>query len=361
MHKNLQLFYVLIVVTAAALGVRWYLNGDKSHNLSEIEAGNFAIEDTSSVTRIVIADKDGYTADLRRETGARYWTLNNRFPARKDAVDLLLKTMRRIAVKGPVSEAEKPTVMRMMAGRAKKVEIFTEGGVAPLKTWYIGTPTQSHTGTYMLLETRTGMAEEPFITHMEGFTGFLSTRFFTDEREWRYTGVFDHPGRTLKRIECEVHAMPEESWALEVQPDGGLVLTDADQIQLPPTDTLALQNLFLRYRKVHLETYNNHLSEEGIDSLLNTASPAFTLRAWGESSMKPDSIQLYWKAPISETYDDLGRKNKWDGSRMYGRVNGDEVVLVQRFVFDPLIVPLTDVKRGFVQGLSAASVNLAQE
>lgn len=155
--------------------------------------------------------------------------------------------------------------------------------------------------------------------------------------------------------------MPEESWAMELGADGGLVLTDANQIQWPPTDTLALQNLFLRYRKVHLETYNNHMTDEGIDSLLNTASPAFTLRAWGKGSTRPDSIQLYWKAPISETYDDLGRKNKWDGSRMYGRVNGDEVVLVQRFVFDPLIVPLTDLRRGFIQGLSAASVNLAQE
>jgi hypothetical protein len=45
---------------------------------------------------------------------------------------------------------------------------------------------------------------------------------------------------------------------------------------------------------------------------------------------------LYWKAPISDTYDDNGELNKWDGSRMYA-VYKDEAVLVQRFVFDPLL------------------------
>ena len=37
-----------------------------------------------------------------------------------------------------------------------------------------------------------------------------------------------------------------------------------------------------------------------------------------------------------DTYDDDGNLNPWDGARMYARFK-DEVVLVQTFVFDPLL------------------------
>jgi len=50
----------------------------------------------------------------------------------------------------------------------------------------------------------------------------------------------------------------------------------------------------------------------------------------------PNRISLYWKAPVSDTYDDNGNLNQWDGARMYAVYKG-EVVLVQRFVFDPLL------------------------
>lgn len=343
MHKNLQLFYVLIFVTAMAAGIRWYMEQKNTIDVTQDVSADFAIADTASVSRIVIADKDGYMADLRRQSGQRYWSLNNRFLARKDAVDLLLKTFKRIAIKSPVSEAEKPTVMRMLAGRAKKVEIFLDGQASPLKTWYIGTATPSHTGTYMLLETKEGMAAEPFITHMEGFTGFLSTRFFTDEREWRYTGVFDHPGRSLAKVEFTSHESRNQSWQMVASESGHLELYNVDGLMEGYRDTSAVQDLFLRYRKVHLETYNNHLTLKAQDSLLNQAQPAYTLRTWSHDHSQPDSIQLFWKAPTMETYDDEGHLNEHDGSRMYGRVNGNEIVLVQRFVFDPLLVPLSSL------------------
>ena len=115
-----------------------------------------------------------------------------------------------------------------------------------------------------------------------------------------------------------------------------------------------------------METYNNHLTSNAEDSLLNRAEPAFRLRAWGQYEDVPNEIELYWKAPISDTYDDNGELNKWDGSRMYA-VYKDEAVLVQRFVFDPLLeVTLTGIvgqsspeKRAFQVAMLAASTGSA--
>jgi hypothetical protein len=333
MHKNLRLFYFLLLVTATAAGVR-YMDTQKAVEISKAaNAADFAIADTAEVDKIFIADKDGNQALLERSTG-RYWKLNGTHLARKDAVDLLLKTFLRARVQRPVPQGELGTVNRMLAGRGKKVEIY-QGGETPVKTWYIGTSTQNHTGTYMVLADANGqLAEEPFIVHMEGFTGFLSTRFFTDEREWRYSGMFDYLGNSLRRVEVELTEAGGRLYAMEVDSMGILQVEGAPLRSR--ADTLFWQDRFNRFRKVHLETYNNHLTEAAEDSLLNRAEPAFRLRAWGQDEEVPNEIELYWKAPISDTYDDNGELNEWDGSRMYA-VYKDEAVLVQRFVFDPLL------------------------
>ncbi len=333
MHKNLRLFYFLLVVTATAAGLRHM----KTQEVAEISraqnSADFAVNDTASVDRIFIADKDGNQALLERTAG-RYWKLNGTHFARKDAVDLLLKTFRRARIQMPVPNGELDNVNRLLAGRGKKVEIY-QGGETPAKTWYIGTSTQNHTGTYMLLADANGQpASEPFIVHLEGFTGFLSTRFFTSESEWRYTGMFDYPGNSLRRVEVEIADSSGHVYAMVVDTLGTLSVEGFSLANR--ADTLYWQDRFNRFRKVHLETYNNHLTDASEDSLLNRAKPAFRLRAWSQDAETPDEIELYWKDRIMDTYDDSGQLNEWDGSRMYA-VYKNEVVLVQRFVFDPLL------------------------
>ncbi|MFZ8835407.1 MAG: hypothetical protein ACO3MV_09320 [Flavobacteriales bacterium] len=332
MNKNLRLFYLLLLVTLTAAVIRFYQN-EETGELRAVDAADFAISDTASVNRIFIADKDGNTALLER-TDDRYWSLNGRYKARKDATDLLLKTFLRARIKSPVPRAELDNVNRLLAGRGKKVEIY-QGQEKPSKIWYIGTSTQNHTGTHMVLgDDNGGIADEPFIIHMEGFTGFLSTRFFTDEREWRYTGVFDYPGDQLRKVELVKRDSMDRVVMMELDSNRMLEVSGAQL--LTRQDTIFWQDKFNLFKKVHLETYNNHLTESGVDSILNQAKPAFTLRAWTAQDTVPNEIDLYWKRPITDTYDDNGIKNEWDGSRMYAHYKG-EIVLVQRFVFDPLL------------------------
>lgn len=335
MHRNLRLFYTLVALTAIVAASNWYLS-KSTGSIRGDAAVQFAFSDTASVTRIFIADRDGEVADLERIPGERYWLLNGAHFARKDAVDLVLKTFNRARVQAPVPSAQREQVIKLLSARGKKVEIYTDGE-RPVKTWYIGTATPNHTGTYMVLETSEGMAEDPYIVHMEGFTGFLSTRFFTDEREWRYTGVFDFPGRSLHRVEVESMDAEYASYAMEVATDGILSIWGNAERRVTMRDTISWQNQFLRFRKVHLETYNHHLDSVALDSFLRK-SPDFSMRAWAKGQTEPTSIDLFWKGPTGDQYSDEGVLLDHDGSRMYGRFRG-EMVLVQRYVFDPLLTP----------------------
>ena len=93
---------------------------------------------------------------------------------------------------------------------------------------------------------------------------------------------------------------------------------------------------------MHLETYRSRLEPEVEDSLRN-ASAAFELTAMGKDGRRED-IYLHWKPRTGLDRDAEGNLMEHDGEQMYGVTSEGEVVMVQRFVFDPLIRPLRDLQ-----------------
>ena len=330
-RSRLTLFVALALAAAALyLGTR-----PDAGQLDADQSTHFSIADTSKVTRIRIADAQGGVAVLERSAHPLgLWTLNGRHFARKDATDLLLKTFRRISVRQPVQPKAKEGVLKMMAASGKRVDIHLDGSEAPAKTWFIGTPTQSHTGTHMLLELpEEGRSSDPYITHMEGFTGFLSTRFFTSENEWRYTGVYESRPQDIQSIFGRPLNDAGRMATLEWNVDGsGLVaIADYERLALTPAE---MQDQWLRMCDVHIETWDSHLTPAQEDSL-KASSPAWELEVrYRDGRVQP--MALYWKAPILDEYDLDGRLMDHDGSRMYAVVQ-DEVALVQTFVFNPIL------------------------
>lgn len=349
MKKNKKLLLVLVVV-AAAVFVIAQVKRPKG-NLSAKPLANFTIEDTAAVDRIFIIDGDQVSVTLERDPNSRYWDLNKKYKARKDAVDLLLRTFKRIKVKSPVPATARENVIRLLAGAGKKVEIY-QGGNTPVKTYIVGNATQDHTGTYMLLETaEDGRSSDPFIVHMEGFTGFLSTRFFTDENEWRYTGVFDYPKLDVQRVEMVNHQVPFNSFSIDYKGGNDLKLKDFRGEEVAVFDTLKLKDYLLLYKKAHVETYQSHLSDAQEDSL-KQLPPAYTLRVT-DNAGEAKELQLYLKKPVIDAHDEFGNIEPWDLARMYFVYQG-QVGLVQLFVFDPMIkVRLSDFAPSLVQASRA--------
>ena len=327
---------ITLFVAMALVGVAVYLGTRPEAGALEADrTTHFAIADTSQVTKIRIADAQGHVAILERSKHPMgLWSLNGRHLARKDATDLLLKTFKRISVRQPVQTKAKEGVLKMMAASGKRVDIHLDGADSPVKTWFIGTPTQSHTGTHMLLELPgEGRSSDPYITHMEGFTGFLSTRFFTSENEWRYTGVYESRPESIQSIVGRPLDDTGRMAILEWDEGGKGLKASTDLIPLDlPASTL--QDQWLRMCDVHIETWDSHLTVAQQDSL--KASPA----AWELEVRYKDGrtqpMSLHWKAPIMEEYNLDGTLMTHDGSRMYAVVNG-EVALVQTFVFNPIL------------------------
>ncbi|MFT4779986.1 MAG: hypothetical protein ACI923_002529 [Flavobacteriales bacterium] len=336
MNKNLRLLYILIVLALGA-GILWYVNTSDEGSLKPL--ANFAIEDTSAVNKIVISDANQNIITLERSETSRFWDLNQTYKAREDAVNLILKTVKLIQVKSTVPATQKENVIRLMS-TGNRVD-FYQGGDQPVKTYFIGTSTQDHTGTYMVLETpEEGRSSEPFIMQMQGFSGFLTTRFFTDLEEWRYTGIFDYPSLEIAQLEVLHHEHPERSFEIDYKGGNDLKLRsklmDKD---IPVFDTLKVKDYLLKYKKIHMETHKSYFSEAQEDSLLNS-NPAYTIRVTGNDGITK-KVDLFWKKPISVILDANSEPEKWDMARIFGVVKGDDVALCQRQLFDQLTLSIT--------------------
>lgn len=300
----------------------------------------FSIEDTAAVSKITIQDRNGNVALLERKSGSTDWTINKKYNARKDVIKLLLECFHDIRVRGNVPTKMRDNMMSVMATSAKEVKIYGKNNEL-IKTYFVGPNTQDHMGTIMLLETpEDGRSEEPYITHIEGFTGFLNPRFFIEEMEWRSTEVFSYPNNDIAEVEVLHMTDPGSSFKLSYLGNNKLkferylngVLTPFAQL-----DTAHAFDFFKRMHKVHLESYNTMLKPEAQDSIKNIV-PTFVMRVKNNAG-NITSLSLYLKKAMQMTPDATGQLTPFDPEYFWAKTDANELGLAQFFVFEALLQP----------------------
>jgi hypothetical protein len=231
-------------------------------------------------------------------------------------------------------------MMSVMASSAKEVKIYGKNNEL-IKTYFVGPNTQDHMGTIMLLETpEDGRSEEPYITHIEGFTGFLNPRFFIDEMEWRSTDVFYYPNNDIAEIEVLHMTDPGSSFKLTYLGNNALKFERYLNGTLTPfaqLDSTLAFDLLKRMRKVNLETYNTMLKPTAADSI-KSITPAFVLRVKNTAGAIT-SLNLYLKKAKEMTPDATGQLTPFDPEYFWAKTDANELGLAQFFVFEPLLQP----------------------
>lgn len=345
MKKNLLLLGILL-----ALGIVIYFIVNRSHTstLANEPLTNFAIEDTSTVTKLFIADHVGNTIKLERQPNNKLWKLNDKYLAREDAVNLILDMVKRISVRGSVPASGRDNMMKMIASSGKKLEIYT-GEDTPAKIYYIGTNTPDHMGTIMLLEIpELGRSQEPYICHIEGFTGFLNPRIFSSEMEWRYTGVFEYPELQFKSVKVEHLAIPNQSFEMTYGGDNAIGIKGCTpdgkcNVQMNAIDSVGIKDYLLLYKKVHVESYNTYLKPQAADSIKRQV-PVHRITVV-DNNNQSHSVSIYPKRAKAPVPDENGILSEWDPEYFWIVTEKGEMAMGQKYTFSPLLLPLSKFAR----------------
>lgn len=345
MKKNL--IYTIITVLLAIVAL--FLFFSNSRTTIRQEAASFAIRDSAFVTRIFLSDKTDRNILLERQEDGT-WQLNGKYRAQQESVNLLLKTMVNLAILEPVSEAAHNTVIKLLAANAVKVEIYQDVPRIRLfkflewfprekntKTYYVGHVTQSNIGTYMLMEG----AETPYIVYMPGFRGFVQSRYRTLESEWRDHTIFSARIPEIASVQVEFPGDPSRSFQVV---HGGnhrfRLFSLADQQEIMSYDTIRLLDFMTSFMNIRFEALVDNMNPQRKDTVL-AASPLHIITMTLNDGHQ-QVVKTYRKPGLPGEIDLDGNPVIFDRDRLYAVLEeGNEMVLIQYFVFDRITRPLS--------------------
>lgn len=331
----------LILLIALAIAAYFLLSNDGALTKPLKDLSEFAIEDTASVDKVYISNLEGKEVLIsRREDGV--WRVNKKYKAREDAIELILRTAHDILIQSPVSKEYKPVVIKQMATSATKVEFYA-GGKKPIKTWYIGFPTASKVGTYMLLETEEGRSSNPYITHLLMERGSLKSRFFMDPVLWRDRAMLRLKPENIKAVQVEHRSDTMQSFRLEALGN--------DQYQITNLETQNIVSLPSQIAVPYLEFFNGvyyeYIDLKTPDAYLDSIFNQETRHRIQVVDMDGNKYELKaFDLPVKEGSTLKGKPIYANPERMYASSSelGPEIhAIVQNLTFDKLLPSFEDL------------------
>jgi len=290
------------------------LDNEKKFSVSEIE----------KIDKIFLSDRKGNNITLLKDNNI--WTVNNKYNVRDDAISTLLSTIKKISIQRPVPETGYNNVIKQLATTGVKVEIYYN---KKIKTYTVGGSTSNHLGTYMLMD----KAENPYIVHIAGFNGFLSPRYGIqgyelDINNWRDNTVF--------KIETEII---NEISLIDLQENN-----NSFTIKTKPLSLIDLHNNDIKYDLDKVIEYLNNFSQLNSENFkgnnIDITNEKLIYKLKINYDDKEDILEAY---TFSKTNNN-SNNSKPNVERMYARLNNEEFLLIQNYVFNKVFISIDELK-----------------
>jgi hypothetical protein len=293
---------------------------------------DFAVEDTAGINKIELSDRNNHKVLLERKNAGE-WTVDKQYKAQQSEVSTLLETIREVQVKNPVPMAARDNVIKTLAAEAVKVKIFKNDEA--VKTYYVGGTTPDELGTLMLLEN----AREPFVTYIPGFDGYLNTRYFTNEQDWRSTEIYHLNPAEITHVEVEYPGNAAASFAIDAANEKYTLVQKATGTSSQLSE-IAAKRYLAGYRGIDFEGFVD-MDARQKDSLLSIPPLAIV----HVKSAFADGPEL----KIFAKHADDRSKGKYgtaiDPDRYFALVgNSKEVVTLQTFVAGKLLPSFMELR-----------------
>ncbi len=342
MKKNR--YYILAVIVLATIAIVLILTNSKTTFKRAVS--DFAVEDTSTVTKIFMSDKNNNTLTLERKDASN-WIVDHQYPAQKFNIQMILSTVMQLEVKSPVAKAARNNIIRDMATNSVKVEIyqlkyridlFNKFRLFPheklTKVYFVGSATQDNQGTFMVMDN----SSVPYIVFLPGLRGFVSTRFTPIEKYWRDYTLFHKSIPEIVSIKMEFPRDPASSFQVINNRMKNIEMISLNDGMHVRYDTLKLMNFLASFRNLNYEALLNDMDKKRKDSIIS--SVPYCIISLIDTNNKVTMIRSFRKAAALQETDDMGNPVPYDLDRLYVLLNdGKDFTLAQYFVLDKVLRP----------------------
>ncbi|MCC6721958.1 MAG: DUF4340 domain-containing protein [Bacteroidia bacterium] len=333
MKKKYFNILILLVLFFAVLLILFLKKNDKP-----TLATMFAIEKPEEIDKIIISNKQ--EGDVILEKSENKWIVNGKYEAYQPAIELLLfETLKKVRVKGTVPANARLNVISAMATLSTKVEIFSIN--KKLNEFYVGQPTNDMSGTYMY---KKGL-KDPYITHIPGFDGFLSTRFPAIEKEWINKVIFDINAEEIRQISVSYPQNTIDNFdIIKKNKQGDFEVIASDNAKQGKLNYSIINQYFEKFKNIQCEGFAE-FNKIKKDSLLKT-NPYCIIKI-SDFSSNETMIEIYKRKSYPKMhglYDSKGNELAYDPARYNAELNNNgRILIIQDIVFNQIMLKYSDL------------------
>lgn len=325
--KNKNLLLGIIAILLLGVGLFFFFKDSKSTYTNDEK--NFALADTSGVSKIFLADKTGLQTTLTKE-GHNRWKVNGKYYARLDMLENLFDIIKRITVRTPVAQSATENILKRMATNNIKIEIYK--GDKAERIYYIGGATADSYGSFVLMEG----ADQPYICYLPGHNGYITSFYHPNPQEWRDRLIFALSPREIKSIKVDYALEPSVGYTVEQYEESKFRVLDAKGQVLPRIDTNIVKAYFLEFKNIAYENFVDipKIQMDSVSQKYNLFTLTLTDSKGNSTSVKGHRIKLR-----EDSENEFGKAVLYDDNRMYGEIStfGTEYVFIQYLTFDRVL------------------------
>jgi len=280
---------------------------------------SFASEPKKEITKIqFLQGKERLTL----EKAGDEWILNGRAEARKSGVLFILRVLKDIKIKSPVSYELFESEIIAKNVDPVKVMVFEKRKI--IKSFYVYKTASNAYGNIM----KTGAGSKPFIVYMPGFEGDIGSGFTLNELFWQPYTVFNLLPSEIASVDFENLTDTVNSFTIK---NKNKIYSFSDRANnISGWDTALVTRYLSYFTRIPFESWLTELNETE-KSEIKSEKPLYRITV---NTISGSEIVLsLWE----KTTGDSGSQQK-DSDRLIGKTNNhDEFFIIRYFDIDPLL------------------------
>jgi hypothetical protein len=280
---------------------------------------SFAVESSTEITRI-----DFYQGDkkLTLEKSGDRWFINKKEEARKNAISFILRTLREMKIKSPVSpEIFENEIIKKQVDPIK-VNIYERRRLS--RSFFVYKTGSNIYGNIMKMRA----SSKPYIVYIPGFEDNISTHFIMNELFWKPYLVFNLLPSRIESIRFESFTDTSSSFLINCRKKA-YSLSDGIKY-IAGWDTLKIKRYLSYYTAISFDSWAFDLSETEKKSI-ESAIPIYRI------TVKPlDGKEI--SLTIWEKWISVNGEKKRDTDRVWAKTNLQDGIFEMRyFDLDPIL------------------------
>lgn len=314
MKKSLIRYILLIIAGIAFLFMLF-----RDHIPFGNDNTTFAVSEGKDITGADLIQGDRKVS-IRRSDNT--WIVNRTKEARKSAVLFLIKTLKEIKIKSPVSA----DIFRseIVDKKVEPVRVVVYSKRRPVKSFYVYRTGSNIYGNIMKMR----INSKPFIVYMPGYEDNIGSHFIADELFWLPLSAFNLLPSQIESVQLQNVNDPQSSFSV-VRRKSSFLLEDRNG-SLAGWDSLKVRRYISYFTSVSFESWAFDLSS-GKRRDIEASSPLFIFNV-----KKRDGGIIILK--IWERQKDSGKSGEKDTDRVWAEKNdGNGIFVMRYFDLDPVL------------------------